>query len=102
MPSLEPRGAPQPALALQEGRSSHKLETTGHELVPGTKHLPSVKAGALPCTCSFLPAETSDWNTLGSPHPALQNCPIQGLWDMAAQDYRKTRHCRVHPCCLEA
>lgn len=34
MPSLEPRGAPQPALAPKERRSNHKLGTTGYELVP--------------------------------------------------------------------
>lgn len=106
MLSLEPRGAPQPALALQERPSSHKLGIAGHELVPGTKHLPSAKDGAVPQHLPLIPPSQrlvasgdSSSDTMGSPHPALQNCPPQGLWDMAAQDYRKTRHCCVHPCC---
>lgn len=110
MLSLEPRGAPQPALALQERPSSHKLGTADHELVPGAKHLPSAKDGAVPLHLLLIPPSQrlvasgdSSLDTLGSPHPALQICLTQGLWDMAAQDYRKTRHCLpVPPCCCRS
>lgn len=47
----------------------------------------------------LLPAGAPAWNTLGSPHPTLQNLQAQWAWGTAAQDHRETEHCPICPHC---
>lgn len=50
----------------------------------------------------LLPAGAPAWNTLGSPHPTLQNLQAQWAWGTAAQDHRETEHGPACPrCCRD-